>query len=174
MSPRLTVSLTAVEHIRVIALAERLGIPAAAVLRQAVAAYVAKFLPQPDGERDNQQRSTTTSNGLQGDLLCAGGPAGTYCRDCNHFADEIAVQTGNNTIEKTRFGCMIWAQSMGHAAPSPRRDIRLCPSCKHFQKAPDASPQCFIIDRAGASERIDGMPEDLQGWLLQKQRRDRS
>ena len=32
-----------------------------------------------------------------------GGPAGTYCRDCNHFADEIAVQTGINTIEKTRF-----------------------------------------------------------------------
>jgi hypothetical protein len=21
----------------------------------------------------------------------SGGPAGTYCRDCNHFADEIAV-----------------------------------------------------------------------------------
>ena len=64
-----------------------------------------------------------------------GGPAGTYCRDCNHFADKIAVQTGINTIEKTRFGCVIWAQRMAHAAPSPRRDIRLCPSCKHFEKA---------------------------------------
>ena len=100
------------------------------------------------------------------------GPAGTYCRDCVHFADEIAVQTGINTIEKTRFGCMIWAQSMGHAAPSPRRDIRLCPSCKHFEKAPDASPRCFIIDSAGTSYKFDSMPEDLKGWLLQQQKRD--
>ena len=97
-----------------------------------------------------------------------GGPAGTYCRDCNHFADEIAVQTGINTIEKTRSGCVIWAQKMAHAAPSPRRDIRLCRSCKHFEKAADASPRCFIIDRAGVSDRLDSMPEDLKGWLLQK------
>ena len=56
LSPRLTVSLTEVEHIRVVALADRLGIPAAAVLRRAVAAYVANFAPpqsQPDGERDD-------------------------------------------------------------------------------------------------------------------------
>jgi hypothetical protein len=56
LSPRLTVSLTSVEHIRVVALADRLGIPAAAVLRRALAAYVAKFVPphsQPDGERDD-------------------------------------------------------------------------------------------------------------------------
>ena len=45
------------------------------------------------------------------------GPAGTYCRDCNHFADEIAVQTGINTIEKTRFGCVIWAQRMATCRP---------------------------------------------------------
>ena len=54
LSPRLTVSLSAVEHIRIVALAKRLGIPAAAVLRRAVAAYVAKFAPhhsQPDGGR---------------------------------------------------------------------------------------------------------------------------
>jgi hypothetical protein len=56
LSPRLSVSPTSVEHIRVVALADRLGIPAAAVLRRAVAAYVAKFgLPhsQPGGERDD-------------------------------------------------------------------------------------------------------------------------
>jgi hypothetical protein len=56
LSPRLTVSLTAVEFIQVVALANRLGIPAAAVLRRAVAAYVAKFPlqhPQPDGGRDD-------------------------------------------------------------------------------------------------------------------------
>ena len=55
VSPRLTVSLTPVECIRVVALAERLGIPTAAVLRRALAAYVVKFTPphsQPDGERD--------------------------------------------------------------------------------------------------------------------------
>jgi hypothetical protein len=100
------------------------------------------------------------------------GPAGTYCRDCNHFADEIAVQTGINTIEKTRSGCVIWAQRMAHAAPSQRRDIRLCPSCKHFEKATDASPRCFIIDGGGVSDRLDNMPEDLKGWLLQEQKRD--
>ena len=58
LSPRLTVSLTVVEHIRVVALADRLGIPAAALLRRALAAYVAKFAPphsQPDGECDDQQ-----------------------------------------------------------------------------------------------------------------------
>ena len=56
LSPRLTVALTAIEHIRVVALAERLRIPAAAVLRRALAAYVAKLPPphsQPDGERDD-------------------------------------------------------------------------------------------------------------------------
>ena len=96
------------------------------------------------------------------------GPAGTYCRDCNHFADEIAVQTGINTIERTRAGCMIWAQRMAHAAPSPRRDIRLCPSCKHFEKAADTSPRCNIIDSAGTSYRLDRMPDDPKEWLLQK------
>ena len=101
-----------------------------------------------------------------------GGPAGTYCRDCNYFADEIAVQTGINAIEKTRAGCVIWARRMAHAAPSPRRDIRLCPSCKYFEQAADATPRCFIIDRAGMSDRLDSMPEDLKGWLLQKQKRD--
>ena len=58
LSPRLTVSLSAVEHIRVVALAEQMRIPAAAVLRRALAAYVAKFPPQhsqPDGERDDPQ-----------------------------------------------------------------------------------------------------------------------
>jgi hypothetical protein len=60
LSPRLTVSLTAVEFIRVVALAERLGIPAAAVMRRASTIYVAKFPPQyprPDGGRDDQQHS---------------------------------------------------------------------------------------------------------------------
>ena len=60
LSPRLTVSLTEVEFTRVVALADRLGIPAAAVLRRAMAAYVAKFPPQhpqPDGGRDDQQDS---------------------------------------------------------------------------------------------------------------------
>jgi hypothetical protein len=100
------------------------------------------------------------------------GPANTYCRDCNHFADKIAVRTGINTIEKTRFGCVIWAQKMAHAAPSPRRDIRLCRSCKHFEKPADASPRCFIIDSAGTRYRPDSMPDDLKGWLLQKHKRD--
>jgi hypothetical protein len=101
-----------------------------------------------------------------------GGPASTYCQGCNHFADEIAVQTGVDAIERARFGCVLWAQRQAHAAPSPRRDIRLCPSCKHFEQAANASSRCFIIDLAGMSYRLDGMPEDLKGWLLQKQKRD--
>jgi hypothetical protein len=59
LSPRLTASLTADEFFKVVALAERLGIPAAAVMRRALAAYVAKFPPQhpqPDGERDDKQQ----------------------------------------------------------------------------------------------------------------------
>jgi hypothetical protein len=98
------------------------------------------------------------------------GPAGTHCRDCNHLADKIAVQTGIDAIERTRGGCVIWAQRKAHAAPSPRRDIRLCRSCKHFEDAAGASPRCFIIDSAGMSHRLDSMPEDLKGWLLQKQK----
>jgi hypothetical protein len=60
-------------------------------------------LKSPDGER-------VAILGMAD--FCGGGPAGTYCRDCNHFADEIAVQTGINTIEKTRSGCMIWVRKM--------------------------------------------------------------
>ena len=59
VSPRLTASLTEVEFIRVVALAERLGIPAAAVLRRAVAAYVAKFPPQCPQRLGKQRRSTS-------------------------------------------------------------------------------------------------------------------
>jgi hypothetical protein len=56
LSPRLTVSLTAVEFVRLSPWAERLGIPASPVLRRAVAAYVAKIPtqhPQLHGKRDD-------------------------------------------------------------------------------------------------------------------------
>jgi hypothetical protein len=93
-----------------------------------------------------------------------GGPAGTYCWDCTHFANEIAVQTGVDAIERTRAGCAIWARRMAHAAPSPRRDIRLCRSCKHFDAA-DGSPRLFVIDMAGKTHRLESMPENLRLWL---------
>ena len=72
-----------------------------------------------------------------------GGPAGTYCRDCNHFADEIAVQTGINTIEKTRFGCVIWAQKW-HMPPLHRGATFGCAAAastsrKRQTHRPDAS-----------------------------------
>ncbi len=60
LSPRLTVSLNAVELTRVVALAERLGIPAAAVMRRALTNYLSKFQQQPQtrrGGRDDQQHS---------------------------------------------------------------------------------------------------------------------
>jgi hypothetical protein len=88
-----------------------------------------------------------------------GGPPGTSCRDCNHFADEIAVRTGINAIERARAGCAIWAQKMAHAAPSPRRDIRLCRSCKHFEQASGVSSRCFIVDAAGVMYRIDSQKQ---------------
>ena len=94
-----------------------------------------------------------------------GGPAGTYCQDCDHFGDEIAVQVGVNRMETTRAGCVIWARRMAHAAPSPRRDIRLCPSCKHFEKAAGASPRCFVIDMAGKDHRVASMPDNVPRWL---------
>jgi len=100
------------------------------------------------------------------------GPKGTYCQDCVHFADEIAVQTSSNTIEKTKAGCEVWAQRMGHAAPSPRRDIRLCPSCKLYEKPADATPRCFIIDSTGSSRRVESMPEDLRAWLRRTHSRE--
>jgi len=58
LSPRLTVSVTTIEFIRVIALAERLRIPAAAVLRRALADYVAKFPPM----EPNQMEDAMTNN----------------------------------------------------------------------------------------------------------------
>ena len=93
------------------------------------------------------------------------GPDGTYCRDCNHFADEIAVQTRIDAVEKARAGCAKWAQRMAHAAPSPRRDIRLCRSCKHFERLTDNSDRCFIIDMAGVTYRCSSMPDDIRMWL---------
>ena len=59
VSPRITASFTAVECIRIVALAERLGIPAAAVMRRAVAAYVARFPPQCPQRLGKRRRSTS-------------------------------------------------------------------------------------------------------------------
>src|SRR5262249_5786653 len=93
------------------------------------------------------------------------GPANSYCRDCRHLVDEIAVETGINAIERKRSVCVVWAQRMGHAAPSARRDIRLCASCKNFERPADASPRCCIIDTAGKIYRLDHMPENVREWL---------
>ena len=193
-------AVSTIEFSRVLALAERLGIPAAAVMRRAVGAYVASFRPP----MENAMNDSKTSNTLQGDLLngqwsskpsrrgdgqhirlkslgdeqlvavpgmadfSGGGPAGAYCQDCSHFASEIAVQTGIDAIERTRNGCVLYSRRMGQAGPSPRRDIRLCRSCKYFEEAADASPRCFIVDMAGMSYRLGSMPEDPRGWLREK------
>jgi hypothetical protein len=90
------------------------------------------------------------------------GPAGTYCRDCAHFG-EVVVQTGVDDVEINRTGCAIYAQRMGHAAPTTRRDIRLFPACKHFV-AGDESKRHFIIDRAGVVHRVEKFPPDLPKW----------
>ena len=92
----------------------------------------------------------------------AEGPAGKYCRDCDHFG-EVAVQTGIDGFEINRTGCAIYAQRMGHAAPTTRRDIRLCAACKHFVPG-DESKRHFIIDRAGVVHRVEKLPPDLPKW----------
>jgi hypothetical protein len=91
------------------------------------------------------------------------GPAGTYCRDCAQFG-VVAVQTGVDDVEINRTGCVLYAQRMGHAAPAPRRDIRLCAACKHFAAADEAAPRVFVVDHAGAICRIQNLPEDLKRW----------
>jgi hypothetical protein len=54
LSPRLAVSFTAVEFARLAALAERLGVPAATVVRRAVAAYTRRHFPEPKGGESDE------------------------------------------------------------------------------------------------------------------------
>jgi hypothetical protein len=90
------------------------------------------------------------------------GPVGKYCRDCANFG-EVAVQIGVDDAEINRTGCAIYAQRMGRAAPTTRRDIRHQKACKHFV-AGDESKRHFIIDRAGALHGVDKFPPDLPKW----------
>jgi hypothetical protein len=90
------------------------------------------------------------------------GPAGCYCKSCACFGS-VAVQTGVDDVEINRTGCAIYAQRMGHAAPTTRRDIRLCAACKHFVPG-DESKRHFIIDRAGVVHRAEKLPPDLAKW----------
>lgn len=90
------------------------------------------------------------------------GPTGSYCRDCVYFG-EVAVQTGVDDVEINRTGCAIYAQRMGHAAPTTCRDIRLCRACKHFVAA-DEAKRHFIIDRAGDVHPVEQLPPDLPTW----------
>lgn len=91
-----------------------------------------------------------------------GGPAGAHCRDCGHFG-VVAVQAGVDKVEINRTGCTIYAQRMGHAAPTTRRDIRLSAACKHFMAAEEANRH-FIVDRAGGVHRVEKLPPDLPKW----------
>jgi hypothetical protein len=90
------------------------------------------------------------------------GPAGKYCKDCGHFG-EVAVQCTPNATEVNPAGCAIYAQHMRHAAPTGRRDIRVCAACKYFVAADEASRR-FIIDQVGAIHRIENFPADLRSW----------
>jgi hypothetical protein len=90
------------------------------------------------------------------------GPAGARCRDCLHFGT-VAVQAGVDVVEINRTGCAIYAQRMGHAAPTTRRDIGLCSACKLFVAADEANRH-FIVDRAGAVHRVEKLPPDLPKW----------
>lgn len=90
------------------------------------------------------------------------GPAGARCRDCNHFGT-VAVQAAIDAVEINRTGCAIYAQRMGRAAPTARRDIGLCSACKLFAAA-DEVKRHFIIDRAGGVHRVEKLPPDLPKW----------
>ena len=73
------------------------------------------------------------------------------------------MQTGVDDVEINRTGCAIYAQRMGHAAPTTRRDIRFFPACKYFV-AGDKPRRHFIIDRAGVVHRVEKLPPDLPKW----------
>jgi hypothetical protein len=90
------------------------------------------------------------------------GPVGKYCKDCGHFG-EVAVQRSPDATEKNSTGCAIYAQHMGHAAPTPRRDIRFCAACKHFVAASE-SIRRFIVDQTGAVHRVQNFPANLLDW----------
>ncbi len=95
------------------------------------------------------------------------GPAGTYCKDCAYFG-EIAVQVTPNAVEKNPAGCAIYTQHMGHAAPTRRRDISLCASCRFFENA-DEPMRRIIVDQAGEIHRVEKIPENLRRWQAPKQ-----
>jgi hypothetical protein len=90
------------------------------------------------------------------------GPVGTYCKDCGFFG-KVGVQRSPDAAEKNSAGCTLYAQRMGHAAPTPHRDIRACAACKHFVEA-DEAPRNFIVDQAGDIYRVDNLPENLRRW----------
>jgi len=90
------------------------------------------------------------------------GPAGKYCKDCGYFGG-VGVQRSPDAAEKNAAGCTLYAQGMGHAAPTPRRDIRVCAACKHFMAA-DEAPRNFIVDQAGDIYRVNCLPENLRRW----------
>jgi hypothetical protein len=90
------------------------------------------------------------------------GPPNTFCQGCENYG-LIAVQLALDKPEKSCSGCSIYARCTGHAAAMPRRDIRFCPSCKHFVAA-DKPERNFIIDRTGVVHRVDKLPGDVRGW----------
>jgi hypothetical protein len=90
------------------------------------------------------------------------GPANKYCKDCVFFG-KVAVQRGVDDVEINRTGCVIYAQRMGHAAPTTKRDIRLSPACRHFVAGDDSRRQ-FIVDRAGAVHPVNKFPANLPRW----------
>lgn len=90
------------------------------------------------------------------------GPKGKYCKDCGHFG-EVAVQRTPDDIEMNKAGCVIYAQRIGHAAPTRRCDIRFCAACKEFEEAGDQTRR-FIVDQAGAVHQVRQFPADLRQW----------
>ena len=91
------------------------------------------------------------------------GPAGRYCRDCDHFG-EVAVQSGPDAVEMNRAGCVLYAQRMKHAAPVGRGTISMCRACKYFLEPSKASPRRFVVDQAGVIHRFETLPPDLRRW----------
>jgi hypothetical protein len=91
------------------------------------------------------------------------GPAGKYCKDCAHFGG-VAVQRGPDAIETNPAGCALYAQRVGHAAPTSRRDIRFFASCRHFNMPADDRARHFVIDQSGAVHPVEKFPADLRRW----------
>lgn len=88
------------------------------------------------------------------------GPHGRVCRDCHWYGTVRVTRPDLDTVENAIGVCALWAQRMGHAAPSANVDISLCNSCALFLE-PRAEARTFVIDPAGTMVLLGEQPPEI-------------